>query len=293
MSAPALPQLLAGHWHPAWSLNAGALVVAALYLGAARRVRGGWPARRTLPFLAGIVCLLIALESGLDAYDDRMLSVHMVQHMLLLLLAPLLLLGGQPAILALRALHGARRRNLARVLTRLGPVVRPATCLAFFSAAVLVAHLPSFYDATLRTASLHAGEHMLFVLAGLLLWWPILDGDPVRGHRLGGVGRLVYVLAAMLPMAVVGAYLDRNSSLVYHAYAAPAHALGLSALDNQAQAGAIMWVAGGVVMIAVGLWAVMAAMVEEERRQCARDARGELPARAELAELPVERGAAS
>ncbi|HWF51761.1 MAG TPA: cytochrome c oxidase assembly protein, partial [Solirubrobacteraceae bacterium] len=104
-------------------------------------------------------------------------------------------------------------------------------------------------------------------------WWPVLDGDPVPAHRLGGLGRLVYVLAAMLPMTVVGAYLDRHSSLVYPLYAAPAHALGISALADQAQAGAIMWVVGGTVMVAVGLWAAMTALVEEERRQRAREAR--------------------
>jgi len=80
----------------------------------------------------------------------------------------------------------------------------------------------------------------------------------------------------MVPMTIVGAYLDRNGSLVYRAYATPAHALGISALGDQAQAGAIMWVGGGMVMVAVGVWAAMAALVEEERRQAARDARAPL-----------------
>jgi cytochrome c oxidase assembly factor CtaG len=214
-----------------------------------------------------------------------MLSVHMVQHMLLLLVAPLLLLGGRPVILALRALHHERRRGAARLLARLRPVTRPGTCLAVFSAVVIGAHVPPFFEAAVGNAVFHAGEHVLFVFAGLLLWWPILDGDPVRGQRLGGLGRLVYVLVAMVPMTVVGAYLDRNPSLVYSSYAAPAHALGISALGDQAQAGAIMWVAGGGVIIAAGLWAAMAALVEEERRQRVRDGRAERRA------LPVEPGA--
>jgi putative copper resistance protein D len=272
--APSLAQLLTGYWHPAWSLNAAALAGAGLYLWGARRVRGRWPGARTLSFLAGIACLLVALESGLDAYDDQLLSVHMVQHMLLLLVAPLLLLSGRPAILALRALRGERRRALARALARLGPITRPVTCLAVFSAVVLLAHVPWFYDATLRDGALHTAEHVLFLGAGMLLWWPILDGDPVPAHRLGGLGRLVYVLVAMLPMTVVGAYLDRNSSLVYPPYGAPGHALGISALADQAQGGAIMWVGGASVMVAVGLWASMSALIEEERRQRAREAAG-------------------
>ncbi|HWF73784.1 MAG TPA: cytochrome c oxidase assembly protein [Solirubrobacteraceae bacterium] len=273
MRAPSLAQLLVGHWHPAWSLDAAAVVVGWLYLWAAHGVRGRWPAGRTLSFLAGTACVLVALQSGIDAYDDRLLSVHMVQHMLLLLLAPLLILGGRPVILALRTLHGEHRRTLARALTRLRGVTRPAVCLAVFAAVVLLTHLPAFFALTLRDGAVHAAEHLLFLVAGMLLWWPVLDGDPVPRERLGGMGRLVYVLLAMIPMAAVGAYLDRNSSLVYSGYAAPAHALGVSALADQAQAGAIMWVAGGTVMVAVGLWASMAALIEEERRQRARDAR--------------------
>lgn len=82
----------------------------------------------------------------------------------------------------------------------------------------------------------------------------------------------------MVPMALVGAYLNRHPTLVYSAYGPPARALGISALDDQAQAGAIMWVLGNVVMVGVGLWAAVAAMVAEERRQQARDGRSALAA---------------
>jgi cytochrome c oxidase assembly factor CtaG len=139
---------------------------------------------------------------------------------------------------------------------------------------VLVAtHLPSFYDATLRDPVLHQAEHGLYLLSGLLLWWPLLDADPVPAHRLGGLARLGYMLAAMVPMALVGAYLNRHATLVYGAYGPAARALGVSALADQAQAGAIMWVAGNTIMIAVGLWTVIAALVAEERRQRTREAR--------------------
>ena len=81
------------------------------------------------------------------------------------------------------------------------------------------------------------------------------------------------MLAAMLPMALVGAYLNRHASLVYTPYGPPARALGLSALSDQAQAGAIMWVLGNTIMVAIGLWSAIAALVTEERRQQAREAR--------------------
>jgi putative membrane protein len=200
------------------------------------------------------------------------LSVHMVQHMLLLLIAPLLLLTGRPALLALKALPSEPRRSLARALMQLRPLTGAVQCLAVFYAAVLVTHLPSFYDSTLRHPALHTAEHGAYLLAGVLLWWPLLDADPARRRRLGGVGKLVYLIFAMAPMALVGAYLNRHVPLVYPSYAAPARALGINPLSDQADAGAIMWVIGNTIMIAVGLWVALATLVAAERRQQTREA---------------------
>lgn len=271
MTAPSLSQLVAGHWHLDPVLTVLAALYAGVYVWATRRVRGRWPARRTASFLAGIACVLVALESGIDSYDDRLLSVHMVQHLLLLMPAPLLLLAGRPALLALQALPRGGRRSLARAMRRMRPLTGPLPCLALFTVIVLATHLPAFYDATLRHPALHDAEHAAYLAAGAALWWPLLDGDP--GRRLGGLGRLVYVLATMPPMALLGAYLSRHPTLVYAPYGPAAHALGVSAVVDQQQAGAIMWVAGSTIMVLAGLWAVVAALVAEERRQQARDAR--------------------
>lgn len=273
MSAPSLPALLVGHWRPDWGLNAVAVLYAALYIWATRRVRVSWPARRTVSFLAGIACVVVALESGIDAYDDRLLSVHMVQHLVLLIPAPLLLLGGRPLLLALQALARGPRGSVARGLRRVRRLTGPVPCLTLFTVVVIGSHMPSFYDATLRHPLLHDAEHIAYLVVGALVWSPIVDGDPAPVHRLGGLGRLVCVLVAMAPMALLGAYLNRHTSLVYAPYGPPAHALGVSALADQAQAGAIMWVAGSTAMVAIGLWAVLAALVAEERRLKAREAR--------------------
>lgn len=275
MSAPSLPSLLVSHWTFSASVAVPAGAIAALYLLGVRRAGGRWPARRTTAFLAGIGAVLVALQSGLDTYDDRMLSDHMVQHLLLLAVAPPLLLGGRPVILALRALAPSRRRGLARALDRTRPFTGPAASLGLFTAVVLLTHLPSFYDATLSHPALHDAEHAAYLGAGLLMFSPLLDGDPAPRHRLEGLGKLVYFIVAMMPMALIGAYLNRHATLVYPAYGPPARTLGISALDDQAQAGAIMWVLGGSIMVAVGLWAAVAAMVAEERRQVARDARAD------------------
>lgn len=274
MSVPSLPELFVSHWQLDPVLAAGATLAAAAYLAGALRLGRRWPLSRTVAFTAGLACVVVALQSGLDGYDAQLLSAHMVQHMLLLLVAPLLVLLGQPLALALRVLHGQSRRNLARALARARPLTRPWWCLAVFYVVVLSTHLSAFYDLTLRHAAVHDLEHALFLLAGTLMWWPLLDGDPVLTQRLSGLGRLLYLLVGMLPMAIVGAYLNRHTTVVYAPYAQAARALGISALGDQATAGAIMWVIGNTIMVLVGLWAVMAALSAEERRQQAREAYG-------------------
>src|SRR6202035_4379544 len=109
------------------------------------------------------------------------------------------------ATLALRALPPRARSSLARGLSRAGRHAGPLQCLAVFYLVLLLTHLPAFYDAAVRHPALHAAEHAAYLLAGLALWWPLLDGDPAPSRRLGGLGRLVYMLAAMPPMALVGA----------------------------------------------------------------------------------------
>ncbi len=277
MNRPSLLGLLSGHWQLDWALSVQAAVFACVYLWGVHRCRRRWPVRRTCSFVVGIAVVVVALESGLDTFDDRLLSVHMVQHLLLLMVAPLLLLGGRPALLALRALPAPERRTLAAALHRTRRFTGPLWCLAAFTVVVLITHVPSFYDATLRHPAWHDAEHFSYLIAGSLMWWPLLDGDPSPARRLGGFGRLLYLLAAMLPMVLIGAYLNRHPTLVYPAYGPPAHALGVSAVIDQQQAGAIMWVLGSTIMVAVGLWSAVAAMVAEEHRQQARDARSDPP----------------
>jgi putative membrane protein len=273
VSAPALPTLLWHGWEPAFNVDVEAALVLLLYAVGVRRTRSPWPARRTLAFAAGVGCVVVALQSGIGTYDDRLLSDHMVQHLLLLGLAPLLLLAGRPGLLLLRAAPRSARSWVVRRLDVLRPLTHPVVCLVIFGVIVAATHLPGFYDATLRHPALHDGEHLLYLLAGLLMWWPLLDADPLARRRLNGMARLVYLIAAMVPMSLLGAYLSRHTTLVYAPYAAPARALGTSAVTDQQQAGAIMWVLGSTLMIIAGLWQVMAAMVEEERRLVVRERR--------------------
>ena len=269
MSAPALSALPFESWMVSPPLLGESLLVAALYLAATRRT-SRWPLPRTAAFLAGLLVIQVALESGIDFYDERLLSVHMVQHVLLIEVAPALLLYGRPLHLALRTLPASERRALGRGLIASRRWATPPVCLCAFALVVCGTHIPIVYDATVRNQALHDAEHAAYVLAGLAMWWP-LHGDPAPSHRLGAIGQLLYISAAMLPMALIGAYLNRDPTLFYSVYAEPARALGVSAVQNQQEAGAIMWVAGTTLMALTGLASVLSSMLAAERRQRARE----------------------
>lgn len=266
-AAPSTVSLFLTHWHAEAGLDLAAACYLSLYLwGVARVGPRRWGLRRTLFFVAAVGVVLVALQSGIDTYDERLLSVHMVQHMLLLMLAPPLLLLARPVHLALKALPPGGRLALVQLLRRLEAVTRPASCLAIFTVVLFGTHSPPFFDLTIHHQVLHALEHALFLIAGVLVWWPLLGDDPLVRRRLGGFGRIIYMVAAMPPMAVIGAYLNRATSLVYSPYAAPARALGINPVVDQQFAGAIMWVVSGCLLAAGGIWAAMAAMGEEEHR---------------------------
>ena len=271
MSAPAIPDLLVSHWQFVPLLDAEAAVVALAYLFGTTRVRGHWPVRRTVAFLAGIACILLALQSGLDAYDDQLLTVHMVQHLLLLLPAPLLLLLGRPVVLLLRVLRGGARAKLGRALTRTRGLAHPIVCVVVFYAVVIGTHVPAFFDAALRHPAVHFLMHALFLAGGLLFLWPLV-GENVTARRMGGVASLAYVIAAMPSCALVGGYLNRLPYVEYAPYGPAAHALGVNPVANEQYAGALMWVGAHVFMATLALSAMLAGLLAEERRQQARDA---------------------
>jgi cytochrome c oxidase assembly factor CtaG len=268
---PTLESLLAGHWQPAWPLDATVLACLALYARAALALRGRWPLHRAACFAAGLAVVVVALQSGLDVYAERLLSVHMAQHMLLMLPAPLLLLAGRPLLLALRTAPRRLRKPLVRLLARSRRLGGAAGGLLAANAVLVLVHVPPVYESALAHPALHVLEHVALLGAGIALWWPLLDADPAR--RLGALSRIGYLLATLPAMALVGGWLNRTPALAYPNYAAPARALGVSALADQQHAGAIMWVLGSTFVVAAGLWLVMAALVAEERRLQARERR--------------------
>ena len=176
------------------------------------------------------------------------------------------MLAASPA----RARRLAGRAGGSRALRAL---LSPAAALLCFAAAVLVSHLSGLFELALRDGPVHALEHGAYFAAGMLLLAPLIAADPLP-RRVSPIGRICCLLGAMTVMAVPGALLAFDPGVRYHAYVAPARALGRSALGDQHLAGVIMWIGGSGLMLALALAVAMRAMVAEERRQRRRERYG-------------------
>jgi cytochrome c oxidase assembly factor CtaG len=268
--SPSVGELLRT-WQPQAGPIALIVIATGLYLTGVARVRR-WPRGRTLAFIGGMAAIAIALLSGIDAFADDLLSVHMVEHMLLTLVAAPLILLGAPLTLALRATRGTTRAGIAALL-RSRPVnvlSRPLVAFAPFPIALLATHLTPFYDFTLRHAWAHELEHAVYLATALLLFAPVIASEPLP-HKLSGLARSAYLLAGMVPMSIVSAVLMSGDSARYPTYARITPRLGSSALSDQRLGAAIMWVGGGLVMAAIAVVMAWRAWDEEERRTRARE----------------------
>lgn len=259
------------------------LVAAAGYLLAVRRVNGAHPRVpvprwRIAAYLAGLATILVALVSAVDIYADDFLTVHMVQHLLLTMVAPPLLLLGAPLTLLLRvASPSARHRFILPVLhsSVVRAVSSPVFAWLFFTAVLWVAHFSPLYDAALEDPSVHIGEHLLFISASLLFWWPIVGADP-GPWRLGYGSRLAYVGFQMPIGAAIGLAIYFAPAVLYAHYAATERTWGPDPLTDQQIGGIVMWGAGDFVLLAVIpllIWAWMRADVRRSIRLDARSAR--------------------
>jgi putative copper resistance protein D len=276
---PTLQNLL-GRWTLEPGVLAALLAAGALYAwGVARvrihargAVRGRWPLWRAASFAAGLLTLAVALLSGVDRISDELLSVHMVQHMLLALLAPVLLLYGAPIGLALAAGSRSGRAALGGLLASRPnpPHAHPGVGLALFATVELATHLTGLYQLALENETLHALEHAAYFWSGLLLLAPLIAADPLP-HPPAPLARFSWMMGAMTAMAVPGAVLTFSESVRYPFYLAPARALGRSALADQHLAGAVMWVGSGLAMFVLALGVTLSAMLAEERRQRRRE----------------------
>lgn len=240
------PQL---HWLPDPGVLAPIALLAFVYVRrfrAARREEGGrgagWP--QALAFASGIVALLAAVASPIDGLgEDYLFSAHMVQHVLLGDIAPVLLLLSLSRVI----MRPATRRLMA-VERRLGRLASPWTGLALWLFLMYFWHIPALYDAALESPIVHLLEHVSFFTAGVCVWWPLIEPVPMR-HPLRGFQTVAYIGAAKFGLAALGLYLTWSSTVFYPYYEDVPRIWGLSAIADQNAGGAIMMVEQSVTFV--------------------------------------------
>lgn len=222
---------------------AGLLATYAWFLGPLRRGLGAAPAtaRQVTAFLASLAVLLVALNGPIhDLSEHYLFSAHMVQHLLITLVAPPLMLIATPGWVVEWI---ARPRPVRRVI---GVLTRPLVAFLIPNFVLAVWHFPGPYDAALEHHGLHIVMHLSLMISAGMLWWPVLSPTPIF-PRLHYSGQMLYLFALGLPMSLIGALITLAERPIYQWYVQAPRLFGLSPVEDQRLGGLIMWVPGMLV----------------------------------------------
>jgi putative membrane protein len=182
-----------------------------------------------------------------DLSDYYLFSIHMVQHLVLTLIFPPLLLAGIPRWLLRPLLLRPGIRGLGRLLTR------PAVAAVLFSASIAIWHLAFFYDLMMRSHEVHIATHLLFMVTATLMWWPVMSPAPELPRLPSGLAML-YLFLVGIPMQMVAALITFADEVLYPWYVAAPRTWGLSPLEDQQLGGLLMWIPGNLwLFAAIGL----------------------------------------
>lgn len=234
-------------WHVDLSMILALAIAVAAYVAAVRSVDAAhasnrWPRRRTAAHVVGLVAVGLALLSPVDSLSDDLLTVHMVQHLLLVAVAAPLFAASGIGTLALRAASADTRERYflpflhSRLVTAL---TFPVIGWVAFAGVMWGSHFSTLYNAALLDDGAHAIEHLLYLVAASLFWWPLLSPDPLR-WRLHPGAKLLALLAQMPPMSFLAVTIIGASAPLYAAYLGRTDAFGIDALSDQRIAGSLM-----------------------------------------------------
>jgi putative membrane protein len=241
----------------------------------ARREAGGRGAGplQAIAFAAGVLALLAALVSPIDGLgSDYLFSAHMVQHVLLGDIAPLLLL-----LSLSRVIMRPVTRRLMRLERALGPLASPWTAIAIWLGVMYLWHIPSLYDAAAEHPLLHAVEHLSFFAAGVALWWPLVEPVPMR-RGLTGMQPIAYIALCKGGLAALGLFLAWSSTAHYPWYEHTPRIWGLSPVEDQNVAGVIMMVEQSLTLAIVLVWQFVRMLTRSEQEELRREHLEELAA---------------
>jgi putative copper resistance protein D len=274
------------------SLVALFLLVAALLYGYGvyrLRKRGDhWPPGRTVAFVAGGLGSIAAVTvTGLEAYDDTLLSVHMVQHMVLAMIGPIFLALGAPVALALRTMRRQPRRTLLAFLHSryLRVLTFPLVAFGIFIANPFALYFTGLYRLTLEHAWLHELTHIHFIVTGCLFFWPLLGLDPLP-NRWPYPGRALLMVLSVPFHTVLGLTIMQDRTLLAGDYYPGLHLTWADPKSDQVLAGGILW-AGGEVVSVVMLGILVVQWIRQSEREARRIDRALDRAEAEQARAAV------
>jgi len=264
----------------------------ALYLWGVRRFNAGhpnapWSVRRTIAFLGGTAVTFVAIELFVGVYDEVLFYDHMVQHLLLLMVAAPLYAMGAPLELLERATGGRTHRVVAAALgSKVAEVVgHPITGFLLYALLVPIAHLTSLYNFTLTHDLAHDNEHLAFLVVGYLFWRPVVAIEPSRSPLHPGV-RLLYLAGAVPVDTFSGVALVSAAHEMFPYYETFTRSWGPTRLADLHIGGSIMWI-GGDTLMAFAMIPCLVRWVRYEEEHTA-----ELDARLDAERLAAERRAA-
>jgi cytochrome c oxidase assembly factor CtaG len=254
-------------WDIPWGVTSALIVSSLIYAVGWNRIRRTRPeiftTRRLACFLGGMLAIFIAVASPLDAFADRLLSIHMVQHFFLWSVAPILIVFSAPVVPMLRGLPRWLLRPLfaGGVLHKIGAfLTRLRVALVVWTLAFVIWHVPKMYELALSSETIHEyGEHLSFVLGSLIFWWPVIAPWPFRrpGNFRSGDSRrwmlIPYLLLADVVNTGVSAFLCFSGRVLYPSYAMGPRLFGINPLSDQIAAGAFMWVSGSMMYLIPGM----------------------------------------
>jgi cytochrome c oxidase assembly factor CtaG len=224
---------------------------------------------RAASFGAGLVVLLASLLSPIDSLgEERLFSVHMAQHIMIMDIAPILLLLGLS-----RRLMRPLVRRLRPIEESLGYVAHPITALVVMVGAIWAWHLPALYELALGNAWIHQLEHLTFLLGGLAFWWYVIEPVPPR-HRLSGMWAVAYVAAAKLLLGGLGLVLAFSPTTFYDTYEDAVRTWGLTALEDQNVGGLVMMLEQSIVLAAFFAFTFARVLERSEQAQRRRERLG-------------------
>lgn len=234
------------------------------YLISLARKDGRWGAdvkpRHIAWFAAGLLTIFIALVSPLDALSNyASFAAHMTQHILLAIVAPVCLLIGTPRYWLSYLFNIPVIKNLLRL------AAHPLIAIGVFTVVLWAWHLPALYEGALRDANLHIVEHTMFLITGVILWAPILHTLP-PDKPMNYFVKIAYLFFNMITSSILAAVFTFAQGVIYPYYGNAMQVFGMTPLDDQQLAGAIMWVPGGGIFLAATLIAFAAWLQNEEKK---------------------------